>query len=395
LSLLQEFVRDYPYCQTGHLLLTRSMFLQDHVMYDRQLKRTAAAVPDRTTLFNLSHGEKEPVAASVFKTDVSTSPFTTEEASYPLQAHTLAQDVPDSPFAERWNIAGIPVQEKIPAPLSRTSRVNFHPTLDEEVPAAVSAAYELMGDRHEIIRKKLEELLVRPAIITPPSAPTTTAQEPTSSAPEPSPLEKDVFMFSDPSAEDEERLFREMELGHAFEESFLRDLEKLPAIVAEQKEAPAALAEVSPTSPKGGNGFFFWLKKTNRPGFGDFEEVEAGPEDPPSAVPATILTYEPAPTVQVKVAEAIIDEFIRTSPRIIPQPKAEFYSPAVQARRSVEEHEDLVSETLARIYADQGNPQKARWCYERLSLLHPEKKAYFAALIKNIDQQPYSGSEDL
>jgi hypothetical protein len=274
--------------------------------------------------------------------------------------------------------------------------------LDEEVPATVSAAYELMGDRHDIIRRKLEEILVHPhpagdqvhsGISAPSDSTALSASDPSSEEKQ----GKDVFMLSEPlsgpASEDEERLFREMELGHALEESFLRDLEKLPVL-----EAPAAGETIEQSVPQkgaegAGKGFFQWLKRNHGQGFGTFEEVDAKEEEAEIIAPAS---KEEAPaTPETRLTDTIINEFIRTSPRIVPQPKAEFFNPAVQAKRSVEEHDDLVSETLGRIYAEQGNLRKAKWCYERLGLLHPEKKAYFAALIDKIDQQPDNGSEDL
>ena len=44
------------------------------------------------------------------------------------------------------------------------------------------------------------------------------------------------------------------------------------------------------------------------------------------------------------------------------------------------------SETLARIYADQGLYDRAIAVYEKLILLYPEKSAYFAALIDKLNQ---------
>lgn len=45
---------------------------------------------------------------------------------------------------------------------------------------------------------------------------------------------------------------------------------------------------------------------------------------------------------------------------------------------------DLVSETLAQIFVKQGNFQKAIEIYTKLTLKYPEKRDYFAALIKKL-----------
>ena len=47
---------------------------------------------------------------------------------------------------------------------------------------------------------------------------------------------------------------------------------------------------------------------------------------------------------------------------------------------------DMYTETLAQIYLEQGYPEQARNIYSKLLLANPEKNAYFAALIKKIDE---------
>lgn len=54
------------------------------------------------------------------------------------------------------------------------------------------------------------------------------------------------------------------------------------------------------------------------------------------------------------------------------------------AERSVAENEDVISETLAKLYAKQGYKDKSAQMYARLALLFPEKSAYFAAEIDKL-----------
>jgi len=79
----------------------------------------------------------------------------------------------------------------------------------------------------------------------------------------------------------------------------------------------------------------------------------------------------------------IIERFIREEPQIS-RPKKEFFSPAASSQRSNMDEEDIVSETLALLYAKQGNMQKAIHIYEKLSLRFSEKSRYFAAQIENL-----------
>ncbi len=80
----------------------------------------------------------------------------------------------------------------------------------------------------------------------------------------------------------------------------------------------------------------------------------------------------------------LIEKFIKEEPTISKPKKEEFFSPIKSARESLIENEEIVTETLARVYLEQGYLDKAITAYEKLSLKFPQKSSFFANQIKLI-----------
>ena len=67
-------------------------------------------------------------------------------------------------------------------------------------------------------------------------------------------------------------------------------------------------------------------------------------------------------------------------------PKKELFSQTYDALESLTENKILMTETLAKVYLEQGHYEKAITAYEILSLKYPQKSSLFANQIKAIKQ---------
>ena len=92
------------------------------------------------------------------------------------------------------------------------------------------------------------------------------------------------------------------------------------------------------------------------------------------------------PKLRKQLQSELIDKFILANPRIEPK-KEKTETPNVDISAPyVEERGGFVTETLARIYINQGYYSRAIDIYEKLSLKFPEKSSYFASQIEKVKE---------
>jgi hypothetical protein len=133
------------------------------------------------------------------------------------------------------------------------------------------------------------------------------------------------------------------------------------------------------------SSFTDWLKKLQKENHTFQTNVTTAPSE-------AIKSKENAP-IKVEIDKKtslstqnkqIIDKIIESDPGRIKLGTNKFFTPALDAKQSLLENEHLVTETLAKIYALQGNISKAIRAYEILSLKFPQKSVYFASLIQKL-----------
>jgi hypothetical protein len=299
---LQQLVKDFPYFQSAHLLLSLASKKWDASVYQQSLKKTAIVATNRSHLYNLIHHlenevmEKEEIVSAK------------DEAKKELDILKSAEvSVEENKLAEETK-----VNEPVIEQLSDKPAEDLATGKEEEI-----KHYE-KPDKETIVALEIEKSLVNSFV--------------------------------------EKELLKTNEIHH--KETLKTD------------------------QPESFGDWLKFLKKNNGQSYSQIEEeVSKGKEKEAQKAKEKEIQQQK----EKEKKKAILDKIIETNPGVIRQKEDQkFFKSDLKAKESLLESEHLVTETLARIYALQGNINKAVRAYEILSLKYPQKSAYFASLIQKL-----------
>lgn len=322
--LIAEVLKSFPYFQTAHLLYAKSLHNQNSIHYNNQLKITATYAADRKVLYHLITKQKEQEIKSNIIEEKKIEQAVINIVKEEVKEHSIKPVIEVSTIESLAEVKHIEVPEI--EKIEETVAEKFIGQIKEEQQTQTVDIKEELPDQLE--REYFSEAVNAS-------------------------VELEILNTELP---------QELETQEIIESNFILNS---TAPAAKEKAEPYAVKTEEPVS------FVDWLK-----------QIDSGVV---SVSEKQIITEanEEVSTDKKLSAFELIDKFINEEPKIS-RPKAEFYNPVNMAKQSVADDITFVSETLAKIYALQGNYIKALQAYENLRLKYPEKRLYFAAQIKNL-----------
>jgi len=344
---MEEITERFPYFQNAHMLLAKQYHGHENIRYESHLRKASAYATDRRILYNLIQLE----TAGIAHMTVATDDVTTTESNFP--ATELEQNTTEPKLPVARDI----VIQMTPSEIVEAITDPGHSVIEEteNAQAVVSSKENAPNDPQSIIEQRLKELA--------------DAKQST----------EEIVINQQSKEQESEKEIETIPVNSILQPTIINLEDRLK----EETFVKSPEKTSTPTIISGNKSY-----STDIHTFGDWLKIKSGAVLPNENMGDYQMpnVIEPAKTTPAKKPEdQIIDKFIKTEPRIVAS-KSEFYSPGNMARLSAREHEDLISETLARIYAQQGNNRKAIETYRKLSLKLPEKSAYFASLIRDLEK---------
>ena len=342
---IRELIGTFPYFQTAHILLLKGLKDNDDVRFDSQLKKSAIYIADREVLYYLLQKEPEPSVISEENVD---------EAAIPeIIPREVVIETPAEPDSKSPESSG-DIKDEIDVPLSAGEKTLIA-TAEKSQFDSQQVVIETAKNSEALISEYDEEIIGQykegSARITPGFETRTVLM---SVEPEDDLFGGSVFIFEDEVVPEDEEVFY-MDPGISVPD----DHELFEIDFEEEIKSPAIPEPVA----------------------AEHENAEQS-----SPEPEPIKAQTDGREQKKRKQADLIDKFIELNPRIEPVKDIPDYPLEDLSKPYVEEKGGFISETLARIYLNQGYYSRAMDIYERLCLTFPEKSSYFAAQIEKIKE---------
>jgi len=323
LADLEVLIREYPFFETAHLLYTKGLHQHQAINYSKQLRKTAIIANNRSVLYELLH-----------RVDIN----------IPTSKEVEAEKIV---VAEVEQIVPVEEPKQVTGSVSVTNndiKVIYVNTVSSSVPN------NTVSSEKEIIEKETvnSELNIVKTI------------ENETEVPDP---EFDI---------DKLNKHIEQEINKEIIQSYVQtDIIKTHELAKEDKKEPSSFTDWLKTIQKESHTFQIETKNETQKDEKNTQKTQEKAE-----IGKKSIVFEQK--------KQLIDKIIESDPGRIKLGTNKFFTPATDAKQSLLENEHLVTETLAKIYALQGNISKAIRAYEILSLKFPQKSVYFASLIEKL-----------
>jgi hypothetical protein len=331
---LKLFSEKYPYSQVFPLLYLNTLAMNADVRFDEELHRFAYQISDRAQLYQLIHQNNTATSESIQAVEEREEPQMVEVA----------------PIVEVTNENSVASSEIIES-------VKEEEVIEEET---IQPVYTSLI-REEVLEENLEDEEGFIPLTIASSAEKTQALNQEES-------EEDLT-FESTSFENEiiaEAINANFNLDHV-QVHPTKDIEEE---IIEEEIAEATRSDLSSETIEK-QSFSSWLHANEAQKRSFFDEEK----DRIDSILNKFIEDEP------KISRPLKENFEPI------KEKTEFFSPVKKAKQSLDSTAMPVSETLAKIFAVQGNYPKAIYAYEQLCLIYPEKKIFFASQIEELKQK--------